>query len=241
MQSSYFFAEFVKSKPQIITLNEKESHHAINVRRIALKEEVFVTNGKGLVASGFITKLANPLEIKINEIFEFDAFSPRITVIQSLLKGERSDFAVELMTEVGVHRIIFWPANRSIAKISGKEEKALKRWRQISEAACKQSRRAWLPEIGYESNIEAIFDIIKENKISFLLEHDSENYLIDQKLPEDVLFLVGPEGGFTEAEKNAFSNKGVQTVNIGDTVLRGSSAGAVATALAINLNRRRHE
>lgn len=235
MRSAYFFADFFENKPQIVTLNEKESHHALNVRRLALAEEVYVTNGSGLVGLGYVTKLANPLEIEIKEIFESDVNFTKITVVQSLLKGERSDFAVELMTEVGVHRIIFWPANRSIAKISGKEEKALKRWNQISEAACKQSRRAWLPKVSYETKIESILDIIKKNKISFLLDYDSNNYLKDQRLPEDVLFLVGPEGGFSEAEKKTFTDAGVQPLNIGDTVLRGSSAGAVATALALNL------
>jgi 16S rRNA (uracil1498-N3)-methyltransferase len=235
MRSAYFFADFFENKPQIVTLNEKESHHALNVRRLALAEEVYVTNGSGLVGLGYVTKLANPLEIEIKEIFESDVNYTKITVVQSLLKGERSDFAVELMTEVGVHRIIFWPANRSIAKISGKEEKALKRWNQISEAACKQSRRAWLPKVSYETKIESILDIIKKNKISFLLDYDSNNYLKDQQLPEDVLFLVGPEGGFSEAEKKTFTDAGVQPLNIGDTVLRGSSAGAVATALALNL------
>lgn len=235
MRSAYFFADFFENKPQIVTLNEKESHHALNVRRLALAEEVYVTNGSGLVGLGYVTKLANPLEIEIKEIFESDVNFTKITVVQSLLKGERSDFAVELMTEVGVHRIIFWPANRSIAKISGKEEKALKRWNQISEAACKQSRRAWLPKVSYETKIESILDIIKKNKISFLLDYDSNNYLKDQQLPEDVLFLVGPEGGFSEAEKKTFTDAGVQPLNIGDTVLRGSSAGAVATALALNL------
>ncbi len=235
MRSAYFFADFFENKPQIVTLNEKESHHALNVRRLALAEEVYVTNGSGLVGLGYVTKLANPLEIEIKEIFESDVNNTKITVVQSLLKGERSDFAVELMTEVGVHRIIFWPANRSIAKISGKEEKALKRWNQISEAACKQSRRAWLPKVSYETKIESILDIIKKNKISFLLDYDSNNYLKDQQLPEDVLFLVGPEGGFSEAEKKTFTDAGVQPLNIGDTVLRGSSAGAVATALALNL------
>ncbi|MFY9324907.1 MAG: 16S rRNA (uracil(1498)-N(3))-methyltransferase [Candidatus Nanopelagicales bacterium] len=235
MRSAYFFADFFENKPQIVTLNEKESHHALNVRRLALAEEVYVTNGSGLVGLGYVTKLANPLEIEIKEIFESDVNYTKITVVQSLLKGERSDFAVELMTEVGVHRIIFWPANRSIAKISGKEEKALKRWNQISEAACKQSRRAWLPKVSYETKIESILDIIKKNKISFLLDYDSNNYLKDQQLPEDVLFLVGPEGGFSEAEKKTFTDAGVQPLNIGDTVLRGSSAGAVATALSLNL------
>ena len=235
MRSAYFFADFFENKPQIVTLNEKESHHALNVRRLALAEEVYVTNGSGLVGLGYVTKLANPLEIEIKEIFESDVNYTKITVVQSLLKGERSDFAVELMTEVGVHRIIFWPANRSIAKISGKEEKALKRWNQISEAACKQSRRAWLPKVSYETKIESILDIIKKNKISFLLDYDSNNYLKNQQLPEDVLFLVGPEGGFSEAEKKTFTDAGVQPLNIGDTVLRGSSAGAVATALALNL------
>lgn len=240
MRSAYFIADFTNTTTQI-TLSEKESHHALNVRRVATEEMIFVTNGSGLVASGFVTKFSNPVKIIVKEVFEIAALSPRITVVQALLKGERSDSAVELMTEVGVHRIIFWPTSRSIAKLTGKEEKAVKRWSQITEAACKQSRRAWLPIVSFEYKIETILDLIKESKLSFLLDYNSDKYLTDQKLPEDTLFLVGPEGGFTDLEKEKFTQTGAQTISIGETVLRGSSAGAVATAIALNLRRASHE
>jgi 16S rRNA (uracil1498-N3)-methyltransferase len=134
-----------------------------------------------------------------------------------------------------VGQIIFWPAARSVAKIETKIEKLIIKWKQIAMAAIKQSRQSWLPEISYLPDLQKVKNLISNYKVVYLLDYEAEAKLANQRIDEEVLFIVGPEGGLTDDEKAQFMQCGAKSINIGTTVLRGSTAGAVATALATNL------
>jgi 16S rRNA (uracil1498-N3)-methyltransferase len=235
MKSAYFFSEFEEKDLKLITLNEKESHHALNVRRVKTNEDLYITNGKGSVASGKLLDLASPLQIMVDKLERSPQSRPRVSVLQAVLKGERSEIAVELMSEVGVTKIIFWPATRSVAKIQTKIDKVISKWQQIGLAAIKQSRQSWLPEIVYLHDFKEIENLIKKYKHTYILDYDASERLAEQKIDDELLFIVGPEGGLTDEEKSRFIQLGAKSINIGNTVLRGSTAGAVATALATNL------
>ena len=234
MQSAYFYANFDKNTSEI-KLDSKESHHALNVRRIKNNEEVFVTNGRGLVASTFAVGLKPDVVLKINNVSQSNPAKPKVTVLQAVIKSDRADLAVELMSEVGVDEIIFWPAERSVAKLDEKIEKTILKWKQTALAALKQSRGRLLTEIKYLTNFEEIIKFIEAKQSVFLLDFEASEKIVDQTPGEAVIFLVGPEGGLTDKEKSALLAAGVKSINIGSTVLRGSTAGAVACALIRNI------
>lgn len=234
MLSAFFLANF-NINDKTITLDEKESHHAISVRRIKPGEEMYVTNGKGLIAKSQYDSVNKNLEVNVDEIISVAKPSIEITVVQALLKGERSDFAVELMTEVGVSQVVFWPAERSVARIENKIEKVLQRWNQLAIAATKQSRQAWLPQISYLDNFSKVVQLITQHKDSFLLDFEAKENLAFVAKRSKVLFVVGPEGGLSTKEKNDLMDVGAKAVKVGDSVLRGSTAGAVAAAVTLNL------
>ncbi len=235
MKSAYFFSEFEEKDSKLITLNEKESHHALNVRRVKVNEDLYVTNGKGLVASGRVIDLSSPIQISVVDLESYPRSKPQVAILQATLKGDRSEVAVELMSEVGVSKIIFWPAMRSVSKIQTKIDKVILKWKQIALAAIKQSRQSWMPEIAYLHDFKEIEILINEYKHIYILDYEASERLTDQKIDDEILFIVGPEGGLTDEEKERFMHYGAKSINIGNTVLRGSTAGAVATALAFNL------
>ncbi len=71
-----------------------------------------------------------------------------MTVVQAILKGDRGELAVELMTEVGIDAIVPWAAERCVARWRpDREDKALRRWRTAAREAAKQSRRSRFPEV----------------------------------------------------------------------------------------------
>lgn len=236
MQSAFFLSNF-KLGDQTITLDENESHHAISVRRVKLGEKIYLTNGQGLVAVGVVTSLSKKLQVEVHNIEQISKRELQITVLQAVLKGDRSDFAVELMSEVGVSQIVFWSANRSVAKIESKFEKVLQRWQHLAVAATKQSRQAWLPEITYVKRIKNAVELLKDHQEIYLLDYEAKNSLSLSGETSKILFIVGPEGGLTEDEKSIFASHGAKSINIGTTVLRGSTAGAVAAAVTFNLAR----
>ena len=74
--------------------------------------------------------------------------APSVTVVQALPKGDRGELAVEVLTEVGVDRIVPWAAARSVAVWRGERAaKSLARWRATAREAAKQARRSWFPEV----------------------------------------------------------------------------------------------
>jgi 16S rRNA (uracil1498-N3)-methyltransferase len=72
-----------------------------------------------------------------------------VVVVQAIPKGDRGELAVEMLTEVGVDRIVPWAASRCVAVWKGERaEKALAKWRATAREAAKQARRSWFPEVG---------------------------------------------------------------------------------------------
>lgn len=240
MDSAYFYAEFDSLDITELTLGEKESHHAAMVRRVRLDEEIFITNGKGLVAHAAVTANKKLLTAKVTSVTKVPQPLPNITVLQSVLKGDRNEFAVELMSEVGVSQIIFWEASRSVPKKSN-HIKTLNRWNDIAISACKQSRSAWFPKLDYLNDLKLLDSVIRNFANPVVLNFGAEAKLIDQKVSNELLLIVGPEGGLTVEELEVFKKAGAISANIGNTVLRGSSAGAIAAALSFNVLRRDHE
>jgi 16S rRNA (uracil1498-N3)-methyltransferase len=211
---------------------------------------VDITDGAGTMASGVITAArAGVLEVSVeSRVFE-PAPVPRVTVVQAIPKGDRGELAVETMTEVGVDVVVPWAAERCVVRWRGdKADKGAARWRSTAIAAAKQSRRSWLPEVtGVASTAEVVARVQAAGAVlagavsagtglAVLLDPDAK-----ETLPEvaggrgvtEIILLVGPEGGISPAETSALTAAGAVGARLGPTVLRASSAGAIAAALVM--------
>jgi 16S rRNA (uracil1498-N3)-methyltransferase len=224
-------------------LDGAEGRHATTVRRLGPGEHVDLTDGAGTMASCVITA-ARPgvLDLTVLERVYQPAPVPRITVVQAIPKGDRGELAVETMTEVGVDVVVPWTAERCVVRWRGdKAAKGAARWRSTAVAAAKQSRRSWLPEITepastaeVASRIAAI--VADGTGLAVLLDPDAR-----QALPAvagargltEIVLLVGPEGGIAPEETAVLAAAGGAGVRLGPTVLRASSAGAIAAALVM--------
>jgi 16S rRNA (uracil1498-N3)-methyltransferase len=162
---------------------------------------------------------------------------PRLVVAQALPKGDRGELAVELMTEIGVDVVLPWAADRSITRWQGERgDKALGKWRATAREAAKQSRRAWLPDVTALATTAALAARVPETALAIVLEADASVKLHEVSLPlsGDILLLVGPEGGISPAERGALRDAGALEARLGPTVLRTSTAGAVAAAILLS-------
>ena len=162
---------------------------------------------------------------------------PAVTVVQALPKGERGELAVEVLTEVGVDRIVPWAASRSVA--SWKGERALKshaKWVATAREAAKQSRRGWLVDIAPLTTTAGLAPIIAEADLALVLHEEATTPLAALSVPEvgRVVVIVGPEGGVSAEELAAFEQAGASAVRLGAEVLRTSTAGVVAVAALLS-------
>ena len=217
--------------PQVV-LAGTEGRHAAVVRRIGVGEHVVLTDGAGVAVDGVVALVERErLVVDVVAVSEHARPQPAVTVVQALPKGDRAEQAVETLTEVGVDRIVPWAASRSVARWRDERgAKALERWRTTAREAAKQSRRTWWPEVLPLVGSESVATLAASASLALVLHEQAAAPIADVSVPADgdVLLVVGPEGGVAPAELAAFEAAGARSVHLGPTVLRTSTAGAVA-------------
>lgn len=218
----------------VLTLTGDEGHHAAVVRRLAVGEQVSLSDGRGTVARcrvAVVTK--KELDAEVLEVVHTPAEMPRLVVVQAIPKGERGELAVEMLTEVGADVIVPWAASRSIAKWKGdRADKHLVKWRNAAREAAKQSRRAWFPEVAELATTEDVVALLAKASVRVVLHEAASGPLADVPVPGrgEIVIVVGPEGGITDEELEAFSAVGAEPLRLGSSVLRSSTAGVAAAA-----------
>ena len=207
------------------------------MRRLAAGERADVTDGAGTVAECVVTAVRpGSVDLEVLATRTEPAAEPRIVVVQAIPKGDRGELAVEIMTEVGVDVVVAWQAERCVARWRGdRAGKALARWQATAREAAKQSRRAWIPEVTGPETTPAIARRVAAADLAVRLDPDGSAALGLLRLPDrgEIVLIVGPEGGVSPAEADSLAQAGAVTARLGPTVLRSSSAGAVAAAIAL--------
>lgn len=218
----------------VFELTGDEGRHAAVVRRIGPGESVLVSDGRGRGVRAVVLAAAKSgLQLRVEEHLVAPAPALEVVAVQALAKGDRSELAVEMLTEMGVGRIWPWQASRSIVRWSAERgDKALARWRGTAREATKQSRRLRVPEVGPVLSTARLVEEIERADLALVLDEDAAVPLRDVVLPVRgrVLLVVGPEGGIAAEELERFTAAGARAVLLSDGVLRTSTAGVVALA-----------
>ena len=218
-----------------VTLTGPEGHHAARVRRLRVGEQVDLVDGAGTRALCTVTAVGvDSVDLDVLGRTTEPPPAPRLVLVQALAKGDRGELAVELATEVGVDAVLPWAAERCVVRWDGdRGAKALARWRVTAREAAKQARRARVPEVGEPVSTLQLAQRVQEAAATLVLHEAADRSLSTVELPSagDLLLVVGPEGGITEAELEALGSSGGTAVRLGPTVLRTSTAGAAAAAV----------
>ncbi len=225
-----------------VVVEDHEAHHAVAVRRIRVDERVILVDGLGTAATCFVTETSKALLVASVESVTFaPASTPHVTVIQAIPKGDRAELAVEVLTEIGVDRIVPWAAARSIGTWrSERAVKALARWRSIAREAGKQSRRAWFPEVTTLATTADVAALVEQADLAVVLHEAAADRFASLSFEGvgSILVVVGPEGGISDEELATFGSAHV--VRMGESVLRTSTAGVAAVAALLSRTSRWH-
>lgn len=216
-----------------IVLTGPEAHHAGTVKRLSPGEVVWLADGQGALAETTVASVTrDQVVFTVTARREVAERRPRLVVVQALPKGERAELAVEILTELGVDEIIPWSAERSITQWRGeKAERGVQKWRRSAREAAKQSRRARVPVVSELASTAEVADRISTAAASLLLHEDAVEPIPAVAEVAEVLLVVGPEGGLSDAELAVFTARGARPVRLGPEVLRTSTAGAAALAV----------
>jgi 16S rRNA (uracil1498-N3)-methyltransferase len=221
-----------------VTVEGDEAHHAVAVRRLRVGEQVVLTDGSGTSVRGAVTSTGKRVfAVAVDEVTRHQPPTPDLVVVQALPKGDRGELAVEVLTEVGVARIVPWAAARSVAVWKGERAaKSLARWRSTAREAAKQARRAWFPEVSEPVATDALAALLADADLAVVLHEEAASPLAALEVPAagTIVVVVGPEGGLTEDEVAAFAAAGAVPVRLGAEVLRTSTAGVAAVAALLS-------
>jgi 16S rRNA (uracil1498-N3)-methyltransferase len=219
------------------TLDGPEGHHAATVQRLRAGERLILADGRGGTASAEVTAVGRgAVEVAVRDRRSVPAPDPRLVVVQGIAKGDRGELAVQAMTEVGVDEIIPWAASRSVTQWRGdRGHKARDKWAATAREAAKQARRPWLPTVAGDPDCSTrqVTARLVEAAAAFVLHEEATGRLATAELPPagDVVLVVGPEGGISDAERDAFTAAGATAVRLGESVLRTSTAGVAALSV----------
>jgi len=168
---------------------------------------------------------------------------PRIVLGQGIAKSDKMDWVVQKATELGVSSIVPLVTERTIVKIKD-EEKRVSRWQKIAREAAMQSDRPDIPAIGpLRSLPDFVMNLVPGPGTLHLCPWEEGTEPIKAVLRKDqsieqVVVLIGPEGGFSQAEAHAANEKGFHLVSLGPNILRTETAAvAVLSMIGYELQR----
>jgi len=217
-----------------VTVDGDEAHHAVAVRRLRVGERVVLTDGAGTSVTAEVASTGKRVfDAVVADVRRVPAPDPEVVVVQALPKGDRGELAVEVLTEVGVARVVPWAAARSVAVWKGERAaKSLARWRSTAREAAKQARRAWFPEVAELASTGDVVALLAGASLAVVLHEEASVPMASLEVPAEgtVVVVVGPEGGLTDEEVAAFTAAGASSVRLGAEVLRTSTAGVAAVA-----------
>jgi len=218
----------------IVLLAGPEGKHAASVRRMRVGEGIQLGDGKGLRVRGEVSEVA-PNSLKVRVVSTVQELEPqnKLTLIQALAKGDRDELAVQAATELGAWSIVPWQADRSISKWEGpKVAKGVDRWQTIVGEATKQSLRSFEPRVHAPVSSKQLAELVSDYDQVLVLDPTAVvglgSLVLDTKT---AAIIVGPEGGISESELQEFEAVGALRVNMGEPILRTSTAGIAAIAL----------
>jgi 16S rRNA (uracil1498-N3)-methyltransferase len=232
-------------------LNGAHAAHLARVLRARIGQEFDIAAGERLRRGRVLAVSDERVEFELGESIEAVPLA-QFSVLLSIIKFDRMEWAVEKLTELGVSAIVPLIARRTDARLAAAAHKRVERWRRIALEASEQSRRTQPPQVSPPARLHDALALDAGCKLllderqsptgaSTALAADPGGETIAPPIRDvldssvaigSVALAVGPEGGWVEEELQAFAAAGWRPVSLGKMILRAETA-AIATAAAV--------
>lgn len=228
-----FYVDFALSPDSVVELPDDVVRH-LNVLRVKNTEEIVLFNGNGKAYPALPEVLEKRrASVRILREEATDNESPlNITLVQAVSAAERMDFTLQKSVELGVAEIRPVISERCVVRLNGERaEKRVARWQEIVVSACEQSGRNIVPKVLPLTTYAQALQQLPQETTKLLMSLNRAQKLSDVR-PQSgkIVFMVGPEGGWTEKEEQQAFDAGFQSVTLGKRVLRTETASLAAIA-----------
>jgi 16S rRNA (uracil1498-N3)-methyltransferase len=225
----------VKGEQQL--LEGAAANHITRVLRLRSGDALTLFNGDGGEYSARVVEFRkDSVLVAVGELKQIDRESPlSVTLAQGVSRGERMDWIIQKVTELGASRIVPVFTERSVVRLDAKQaERKVQHWRGIVIAACEQSGRNRVPDLGSPIDVFEFLGSVTPDSVRLLLSPSADSRIEDLQdvTPEaGITLLIGPEGGLTEVEQESAVRAGFRPVRLGPRVLRTETAAIAALTL----------
>jgi 16S rRNA (uracil1498-N3)-methyltransferase len=219
-----------------LTLAGAEAHHAVDVLRLKMGEQVVILDGSGhefLCSVRAVDRKA--VTLAVEQTHSSPTPSCRVTLVQSIPKGKLLETIIQKATELGAFRIIPLLSQRGATRLEDEAARhKAEKWQHAAIEAIKQCGQRWLPQVEAPVTLPALlarretFDLSLVGSLQSNARHPRDYFRSFQTAakgrPATLCLWIGPEGDFTDSELEAIRDAGAQPISLGPLVLRCDTA-----------------
>lgn len=218
-----------------MVIKDVDAKHISKVLRMQPGDKIQIVSDDGVTAIAEIVSLqADNVVVKcLEKLAESHEPSVKITLAQGLAKGEKMDFIIQKAVEMGASSVVPVAMEHSVVRLEGaKADKKVERWQKIAEAAAKQSKRDIIPQVQAVQTMQQM--LANNDLLHKIIAYECEDRLgLKTALQscdnlQELLLIIGPEGGISEFELELARKNGAVPVSLGKRILRAETAGVVA-------------
>ncbi|MDE2481208.1 MAG: 16S rRNA (uracil(1498)-N(3))-methyltransferase [bacterium] len=236
MGARRFFVENAHALGDLVPIVGSDAHKIVHVLRLRDGDSIELVDSS---AHAFDAKLEIAGERVGARLERVREAAPRdgvvVDVAQGVPKGQKMDFVVEKLTELGVAEILPLVSERTVVRDVG--DAKLERWRRLARGAAQQSGRSDIPAVAEPIAFDELLARMGSYDLVLLPWEVAEPENLRERLARllaeasRVLVVIGPEGGFSHAEAERAQAAGAQLVSLGSRILRSETAGLVTLVL----------
>ena len=218
-------------------LRGDDARHLTRVLRAEAGRHYEISDGRQAWLAEIAEARGDRVVFRVVEPVDSPALPVRITLCAALVKFDRFEWIVEKATELGVERIVPVETARAEKGLLEASRKRSERWERIAREAGQQSRRVSAPQIAAAVGSRQALALEADHR--YFLEEDVAPPLLrllpaNKAATDRVALLTGPEGGWTDAEREAAASAGWRAASLGPLVLRAETAALAALAVIVN-------
>lgn len=234
MRKHRFFLADDLNINQTIELDYNLSHQIARVLRLQNGDEIYLFNNSGSEFTAIIQNITrNTVTITITNISTASNESPcKINLGQVIGKGEKMDLVIQKSVELGVHSITPLYSEHSIIKFAAERiSSKIEHWQKVANAASSQCQRNIVPIVHAPQNLATWIEHNTDPLKLLCAPNIHATKLHDLKLDTTISLLIGPEGGFSDAEISFALEHKFLTISLGPRILRTETAGLAAISI----------
>ena len=216
------------------TLTGEHASHLSRVLRARVGQQFDIVTPEGLRLGRIASVTDDRVVFDLGEVISAPT-ALDLTVVLSIFKFDRMEWAIEKCTELGVARIVPVIARRTERHLAEAALKRVDRWRRIAAQASEQARRTAIPKI--DDPIQLKDALAFPGDLRILLDEGDDTTMLRDLVhpgPSGAVLAFGPEGGWSSEEVAMFQEAGWKTASLGSTILRAETAVIAATAIAVS-------